>query len=420
MSFSDAPVLTSAGTALHARALGGAELRFTSIAIGSGLLGDTSIDDLTELVNAIMTIDINRITVGDNYATVEAVWDNSEITEAFYYREVGVMAADPDHPNDRAHDILYAYTNAGNNADTIQPISVAPIARRLAISLLISNLATVTATLAPSASYNDLDDLPSINGVVVSGSRTGAEYHLAPESHADATLKFGGASTTEYGHVKLATEDAQPAQAVGSAGTANGCVANADHVHPEQSDVTGNSGTATRLKTARHIGNASFDGTQDITLDEIGVPAKNHAATTQGYGVGNATQYGHLQLSSSTASSLGETGATAATPAAVKAAYDLAASKQTPPTVRTELPASGTALQHNSVYVIPSSASLTTYTLTAPANGWCHGTFYTGSGAVIAFASGSKFLGRVPSFKANTQYEFDVLDGVWAVSEVKS
>lgn len=49
-----------------------------------------------------------------------------------------------------------------------------------------------------------------------------------------------------------------------------------------------------------------------------------HASTNTTYGTGNASNYGHLKLSSSVASTSGESGGVAATPYAVKAAYDLA------------------------------------------------------------------------------------------------
>ena len=47
-------------------------------------------------------------------------------------------------------------------------------------------------------------------------------------------------------------------------------VSRGDHVHPAQTTVTGNAGTATKLKTARKIGDAEFDGSKDITVKEIG------------------------------------------------------------------------------------------------------------------------------------------------------
>ena len=39
-----------------------------------------------------------------------------------------------------------------------------------------------------------------------------------------------------------------------------------DHVHPLQTSVSGNAGTASKLKTARNINGVAFDGTKDITI----------------------------------------------------------------------------------------------------------------------------------------------------------
>lgn len=53
----------------------------------------------------------------------------------------------------------------------------------------------------------------------------------------------------------------------------------------------------------------------------------NHASTGTLYGAGNASNYGHVKLSDSTSSTSGTSGGTAATPSAVKAAYDKANGK---------------------------------------------------------------------------------------------
>ena len=53
----------------------------------------------------------------------------------------------------------------------------------------------------------------------------------------------------------------------------------------------------------------------------------NHASTGTSYGAGNASNYGHVKLSDSTSSTSGTSGGTAATPSAVKAAYDKADGK---------------------------------------------------------------------------------------------
>lgn len=51
-------------------------------------------------------------------------------------------------------------------------------------------------------------------------------------------------------------------QSIGNLST----IPRADHVHPLQTYVTGNAGTATKLQTARKIAGASFDGTSDISI----------------------------------------------------------------------------------------------------------------------------------------------------------
>lgn len=54
----------------------------------------------------------------------------------------------------------------------------------------------------------------------------------------------------------------------------------------------------------------------------------DHASSASTYGTGSGTEYGHVQLSDSHVSTAGESMGIAATPAAVKDAYDLADSKQ--------------------------------------------------------------------------------------------
>lgn len=88
----------------------------------------------------------------------------------------------------------------------------------------------------------------------------------------------------------------------------------------------------------------------------------------------------------------------------------------TPPATATALPSSSTALIANTIYHITNAVG--TYVFTPPAEGWAHGKFTTGSSASVSFAG--TFLGTAPTIEASKTYEFDVLDGVWAVQEVVS
>lgn len=94
---------------------------------------------------------------------------------------------------------------------------------------------------------------------------------------------------------------------------------------------------------------------------------------------------------------------------------DTLAVKVEQPVPRTDLPASGTALTNNTVYTV--SAAVNTYSFRHPDNnGWAHGTFTTGTAPNITFTG--KIVGKLPTFEASKQYEFDVYNGAWIVQEV--
>lgn len=107
----------------------------------------------------------------------------------------------------------------------------------------------------------------------------------------------------------------------------------------------------TRVPTAHYI--AKYDGsaylistTPSATDDSTKVATTafvkgvidaraptNHATSATTYGTGTSSNYGHLKLSDSTSSTSSTSGGIAATPSAVKAAYDLANGKQNAITV---------------------------------------------------------------------------------------
>lgn len=85
-------------------------------------------------------------------------------------------------------------------------------------------------------------------------------------------IDFTDSDETTAGLVKLSA-DAPKAAGTASAGS-NSAAARADHVHPVQTSVSGNAGSASKLHTARSIGLSGaisgtaqdFDGSKDITI----------------------------------------------------------------------------------------------------------------------------------------------------------
>lgn len=97
-------------------------------------------------------------------------------------------------------------------------------------------------------------------------------------------------------------------------------------------DITGNAATASSAATLSQTLPVNKGGTGATTSEaarvNLGVPPTSHTSTDTTYGVGNATQYGHLKLSDATDSVSGVSGGVAATPAAVKVAKEAADAAQ--------------------------------------------------------------------------------------------
>lgn len=81
-------------------------------------------------------------------------------------------------------------------------------------------------------------------------------------SAADKTKLNGIATGATANSASTTTPKANGTAAVGT----DTKFARGDHVHPAQTAITGNAGSATKLQTARTINGVSFDGTRNITI----------------------------------------------------------------------------------------------------------------------------------------------------------
>jgi parallel beta-helix repeat protein len=161
-------IFTNAGLELQAKVESGKELKFLRISVGDGEL-NTSIPDLTSVINEVMSLDINSINIEANTAVIKSIFSNSVVSTAFYWREIGIIAQDPD----TLQEILYCYGNAGNNAEYIPVGGGADVIERiLNIPITVGNASNVTAQIV-SGIYPTWDDV----------------YNLIEQS---GTLKFKG------------------------------------------------------------------------------------------------------------------------------------------------------------------------------------------------------------------------------------
>ena len=144
-----APKLTDAGKNLYYRNMAGEGIKFTTIQLGNGTISGP-ISAMTALVSAVVTIDAAVKNNAEQYADVSGHFSNAELEEGFYWREIGVFAADPDYPNDRSHDILYCYQNAYDTADFIPVASVETVEKNITVPIIVGDASTVSCTLSSS------------------------------------------------------------------------------------------------------------------------------------------------------------------------------------------------------------------------------------------------------------------------------
>ena len=140
--------LTSAGKQLINKALSGAPLNFTKIAVGDGPDTD-DVDNLTDLNNKVMDVDINSLAMDSGYVTITGVMDNSKNTSEWWWSEIGIYADDPDNG-----EVLYAYSNAGDKAEHIPAYSSASfIQTTISVAVIVGEAQNISATLGEYVGY---------------------------------------------------------------------------------------------------------------------------------------------------------------------------------------------------------------------------------------------------------------------------
>ena len=160
MSFT-APKFTGVGRQLHTRVLAGDMLTFTTIKLGDGTMTTEPIAALTDLIHGIITLPVHEVRRNADYAEVTGVFQNAGLSSGFYWREIGIFAADPDYPNDRSHDILYCYQNAAELAEYIPSASSAVIEKIIRVACVVGDAENVTVGLASQA-YAKAEDLQAL------------------------------------------------------------------------------------------------------------------------------------------------------------------------------------------------------------------------------------------------------------------
>ncbi len=153
-------ILTNNGRDLIAKAHEGKELKFSKFVIGSGTLPDGAvIPEMTGLIAPRLNMEIARIYNPGHTGTaiISGVVSNKDVHEAFFMREIGLFALDPDTGN----ELLYAYIYAGDKADYMPAQEgVDVLYFRFDFHVVIEQAQNVTAIFAENplhVTFADLD-----------------------------------------------------------------------------------------------------------------------------------------------------------------------------------------------------------------------------------------------------------------------
>lgn len=148
MSGFDVNAITDAGSLLIAKVMaskGG--ITFTRIVMGDGYMPGSQLPEhMTAVVSPKAVMDITKCEVtGNGAAVVGGRYDNSEQSQDFEWRELGLYARDPD-----LGEILYSYGNTGNSAETIPAGGGATAIEKLIdVVTYVGNDVSVTAEFMP-------------------------------------------------------------------------------------------------------------------------------------------------------------------------------------------------------------------------------------------------------------------------------
>lgn len=209
------PNLTDAGKNLLLRALTGETITFTKIQLGNGPAQDAR--TATGLVNPLLTVELSKIEVGEEYVTLTAAFTNGTVVSGFHITEAGFYAKDPD---DETKELLYALGNEDESTADYVPNNANRILEMEFNALLfIGDAENVAAAINSSLVYASAADLEAHTGNVenphnvtkeqvglgnVPNRSTNDQTPTYETATSFATLTSGEKLSTAFGKIKLA------------------------------------------------------------------------------------------------------------------------------------------------------------------------------------------------------------------------
>jgi hypothetical protein len=195
--------ITNKGTALIAKCVAGAAMQFTRMAVGDGQIGSTDPKTLNALVHRILWVTLNGVVRSGSEVIASGTFNNQGVSTAFYYREIGLFAQDP-----QEGEILYMYGNAGTTADQIPAQGTEIVERVVYMTSVLSSSITLTVQLESGAyalasqitAANMLNLIKQVDG---SGSGLDADLLRGLSTKSDGEADTHMLATKSDGSIKV-------------------------------------------------------------------------------------------------------------------------------------------------------------------------------------------------------------------------
>ena len=237
--------------------------------------------DISDEVSKIIA-DGNFITsIPDEYITEDELEDKGYLTEHQDLSDYAKKADIPTVPtevsafNNDANYATESYVDSAISDAQLggEEVDLTGYAKKDEIPTKVSQLTNDSGfiTSVPSEYVTDSEltakgYLTTIPGEYVTDSELTAKSY-ATQSYVDQKINEAELNGSD---IELNYSTTIP-KAAGTASTGSeNAVSRGDHIHPVQTSVSGNAGTATKLATARSINDTSFDGSADITTNKWG------------------------------------------------------------------------------------------------------------------------------------------------------
>ena len=153
--------LTTFGQTIEAKRHQGKGIKFTRVAIGDGLLGNGSMINRTELVSERHSMKIDGILTTDDgkQSVVVVTLDNSQFDEGFSYRELGLLAQDPDTQEEG----VYLYDNAGAECEYLDTKdNGVVIYERLKLQIRVEQTENISFEASGNPLYLSVEDVEAM------------------------------------------------------------------------------------------------------------------------------------------------------------------------------------------------------------------------------------------------------------------